>query len=45
MRVTNCQLDVSVQDIKYALAYAIHETFVKLEIMVLRSFGSAVLST
>jgi len=27
-RVTNCQLDVSVQDIRDAVAYAIHEFFV-----------------
>ena len=27
-RVTKCKLDVSVQDIKEALAYAIHEFFV-----------------
>ena len=28
MNITNCQLDVSVQDIKDALAYAIHEFLV-----------------
>jgi len=44
-RVTRCEFDVTVQDIKDELAYAIHEFLVKLGIMALHSSGSAVLNT
>jgi len=43
--VANCQLDVSVQDIKDVLAYAIHDSLLQFDIMALRIFSSAVLST